>query len=357
MWRRQSYVAIELGTAGARACQLRQRRNAYQIADALKVDVTGEPCAADAPSAVHTAQRLSRLIGQGRFEGRQVNLVLSPPDVQFQAVRTQPALLTQPPERVCEALRWEVCREMRAEPDEIEVRFWPLPARGAQSPNVMTVAVPSIEAEGWFDRLAQENVHLRRIDVSPCALVRLAGVLAPPAEKDLWGVLDLGRRHLTLTVVTGNAPTYVRSWPEAGAEWTRRLAAALDMTPQAAERIKRTHGLSVANRPADAQPDGRNPGRDIDSVLYEVLRDPIDNLVREITRCFAYQVSSEPDLNVTRLWLAGGGAKLAGLPHLLELQLGFPVAILGNSNATGLSFGPDDAAAVGASILDLEGAP
>jgi Tfp pilus assembly PilM family ATPase len=100
-----------------------------------------------------------------------------------------------------------------------------------------------------------------------------------------------------------------------------------------------------------------------------LLREPLDDLVDEIKRCFAYVMQNFPELAASRLLLAGGGAKLPGLPAYLEADLGLSVAPLSNVPATqpcqtepprwerplpSTVVQPEAAAALGAAILDVE---
>jgi len=107
-----------------------------------------------------------------------------------------------------------------------------------------------------------------------------------------------------------------------------------------------------------------------------LLREPLDDLVHEINKCFAYVMQNFPDVNPNRLLLAGGGAKLCGLAPWLQLQLGLSAAPLTNADGhdtanpptqtrpsrwqrplAHTTIHPDTAAAVGGAILDLDSQP
>jgi type IV pilus assembly protein PilM len=337
--------------------------------------------------------QLSRLVGQGRFSGREIALVLSPPDVEFFPLRLPDQVLTQPPDRVEQALKWEVSRESRHSADNLEVRYWRLPHGHAQQPNVMAVVMPADVALNWCRLVEQHGLVLRRIDVSPCALVRLARCLWTPGDNDVWGVLDLGLRHSTLSVVVGGIPAYIRSLSVSSHDWTQAVAEAFELPTPTAEQLKRQHGVQPGreqvpkgDRPLSGQPEGR-PTRDLShcsaaehllhagdlpSALASVLRESLQTLAHEVGRCFSYVMQSFPDSTVECLLLAGGGARLAGLPTILEAELGLPVRLLAIPTASdappwehpiqderrdaGPPLDPQAAASLGGAILDLEAA-
>ena len=385
---RNSIITFDVGSAGIRAFQATARGSHLVRRDALRLELLPSQRPADGELPQPDYSRLARLAGQGSFSGSDIGLVLSPPNVRFCALRLPKKALAQSPKRVREALAWEVAREMRTEAHELEVRYWQLPPRHQQGLNVMAVALPIERAIAWHDVFARERLRLRRIDVSPCALVHIAGRIWSPEENELWGILDLGFHSTTFTVVLGRVPTYIRSLSASSDQWTHRLADAFEVNHASAEQIKRTHGIQPTERgirasQPDPVPSELMNAQDIPGVVFGLLREPLDNLVYEINRCLAYVLQNVSDVNVTRLLLAGGGANLRGFAEYLELQLDMPVDLLSNQRrgagaTSGLAAGetpalpvelpptpwerplvnttiqPEEAAVIGGAILDLE---
>lgn len=361
---RSSAITFDLGAAGIRACQLERGARVPRVRDTLHFDRA--PAAGEADTAANVPQ-LERLLGQGRFARRAVALVLAPPEVQFYPLRLPEAALAQSPDRLAQAVLWETAREAREAAERLEVRFWRLPRGVANPANVMAVALPTAGANDWCERFAQQKLMLERIDVAPCALVRLALCCWTPLDQELWGVLDLGRRHITLTVVVGRVPTYIRTVAPGTQHWTQRLAQSFDVAPPVAEQLKREHGVCVTDR--SVRP-GAGPGllqaADLPAVISSLLRDTLQGLAREVGRCFSYVMQTYPETSVKGLLLAGGGAALRGLPAVLAHELGIAVHALHGPVAgdglpwetpiADLTLQPHLAAAVGAALLDLEAA-
>jgi len=387
---RRSAITFDLGRAGVRAYQLQSRGGRLSLCDSLQLDLPADNPAEEQSEISNLksteaaprldSSRLARLVGQASFCGREIAVVLSPADVQFQAFRLPERVLSEGDERIRAALKWEVSRETRSEPDDLEVRHWLLPPGHHQGLNVMAAALATRQAVQWFGLFARQRLHLRRLDVSPCAVVRAACQVWTPTENELWGVLDLGFHQASLTIVVGNTPTYIRSLSATMDQWTRHLAAALDVPSTVAERLQREHGIQPVERGV-----GRSPGEGavlerldaeaLPGVFFGLLRESFDTLVQDINRCFSYILQNFTDSNVSRLFLAGGGAHLRGLASFLDAQLGVSVLPLTSSadqeNAEGIGqpeslgpasrlpaieFGPTAAAAVGGAILDLEAA-
>lgn len=377
---RRSAISFDVGAAGVRAYQLRLRGQRATLCDALQLERDAALVAAAtppetapaantsaAPPAVETdPAQLGRLIGQAHFEGREICLVLSPPDVQFFPMRLPEQALSQAPERVEQALRWEVAQDSRHSADNLEVRYWKLPHARGQQANVMAVVMPTELALRWYDQLHEQGLTLRRIDVSPCALVRLARCVWTPAAGDVWGVLDLGLRHATLTVVVGTVPTYVRSLSVSPCQWTQKLVDAFEVSFATAEQLKRQQVVELSDRGVRGTPAGRNlvDVADLAGAFSGVLRDSLRTLALEVGRCLSYVLQSFPDAGAKRLFLAGGGAGLGGLTAVLENELGISVNTLAAGDTpgapqwerplSGVRAEPRGAAALGAALLDLE---
>lgn len=379
---RNSAITFDVGASGVRAFQAAARGPRIERRDSMHLTLLPTQRAADAKPTPPDYSRLSRLVGQGNFDGRDVALVLSPPDVRFCTLRMPRKALDQPEQKVRETLAWEVAREMRAEAHELEVRHWPLPPGHHQGLNVMAVALPIERALGWHALFAAQNLRLRRIDVSPCAIVHLARRIAAPGAKDVWGVLDLGFHSTTLTVVLGDTPVYIRALNASADRWTQKLAEAFEVSPAGAEQLKRKYGIVLGERgvrmPDSAvEPAGLMNAPDIPGVVFNLLRESLNDLIHEVSRCLAYVLQNFSDANATCLYLAGGGANLPGLAEYLGLQLDMQVRLLTNldpralesedsnppANARdtdwtrplgGTPVRPEAASVIGGALLDLE---
>lgn len=363
---RRSAITFDVGAAGIRVCQFQRRGGRLTPCDTLTVG--GAPLSGDDPPAALSLDpaQLQRLIGRGSFRGRAVALVLSPPEVQFFPLRLPPAALAQPPERVNQALQYEVAQQSRQSADALEVRHWCLPGGRGQTANVMAVALPTESVRRWCLEFARHGLRLRRVDVSPCALLRLARQAWTPAAHDVWGVLDLGLRRSVLTAAVGAVPTYVRTLSLGTHDWTKRLAQAFEVGYAVAEQLKREHGWQAAERGIGRTPRTGNllQAADVAAAVASVLREPLQVMCAEISRCFAYVLQSYPEAAVQRLYLAGGGAALRGLPALLAAELNMPVLPLTHTTEaeaaaweqplSGARIEPQAASAAGGAMLELE---
>lgn len=362
---RDSAIAVELGAAGLRAGQVRRARGRTSITDSLSIEFPTSDYTVGDNSPLLDSARVARLAGAGAFRGRDVTLILSPPEVHFQTLAMPAAVLALPDARVEQALLLEVTRETRLDPSDLEVRHWQLPAGHREEANVMCVAISRSKVVGWASELERSGLWLRRVDVSPCALARRAMAESPPPTDSVWGVLDMGMRRCVLTLLIGDTPVYVRALQQSAGAWTQAIASAFEVSLGEAEMIKRTVGLNSpgaaprVNRAADLE---RIEG--VGPLVFGLLNDSVQSLIRSINLCFAYVLENYPDRSAGKLVLAGGGAQLPGLIEYLQEFLDLPVEpIAGDQSSPNAAFADSPAAlrvelagVLGAALLDVGGA-
>lgn len=344
--RRRSAVVVDAGATGLRAAQCEVVRRRVRLRDVLRHRWSASP--ADESGAALPLCRIARAPLQGDFAGDAVTLLLSPPTVQFHALSVPDAVLQQPPDRLHDALRLEVSREARVEPGDIEVRHWLLPSGHRQRMNVMAISIPAALVRGWVDSLAEQAVCLRGVLPLPCAHVRAVCTRFAPAARELWGLLDLGAARSTFTAVIGATPCYVRNLSAATQAWRQRLASALDVDAERAGDLLFQYGLSEAHAQREAEYELRR-------VLADLLRDPLNDMVRDLERCFAYLLQSYGELEAGRIFVAGGGALVPGVCEFIELLTGMRTEPIARGDERGdLAFDVTTAGAVGGALLEVD---
>ncbi|RMF78870.1 MAG: hypothetical protein D6744_09680, partial [Planctomycetota bacterium] len=364
-WRkRHSAITFDVGAAGVRVGQVRRHRPQPLLTDALTVELTR---GTDAPSTDFElpVPRLARLVGQGRFIGAHVALVLSQPELFFHALRVPAKLLDQSTQQLEDSLRWEIARETRTDAADLTVRHWPLPPGHREGLNVMAVAIQTSRALEWHRAFAEFGLHLRRIDASACGLARLATRDWSPEKDDAWAILDIGLRRTSIAVFVGTTLVYVRSTAVSAHGWTAQLARAFDVSYAEAEQLKRQCGIRTAPRNVrkPSESDVLVSTEELPAVIFGALRDSLDTLIRETNLCLAYVLESYSNVSATHLFLAGGGSALSGLADLFDAQLGLSTLLLSpqsdessDAHGTQRAASTAAAAAIGGAILDLEAA-
>lgn len=362
-----SRVAVESGAVNLTACQLRRIAGGWTV---HRLATLEDPLRDDAASNERLRlERAARLVHQSGFYGREAVIALSPPDVAFFPARVPDTLAGAPRAQWLTLLRFEAARQAQCPPDSLEVDFWPLPPGNRMGDNVLIVSVPQPVLQRCTDFCRSIGLQLARVDVAPCALLRALQrhAAAPaPASNTMWGILDIGHAHSTLTVGVDHSAVYVRPLTTSGTSYTHAVAHALGLDFQTAELLKRRYnaaaapaGQAAAVATAAAEPAAARPRRWSDEVsnLADVLAPLLQArnrlLAAEVERAFGYVLEAYPAAAHGRLYLCGGGGRLAGLDCALTEFLGLEAVSLGCAGVTGLRGDPQSLARLSPQCLGL----
>ncbi|MDR9391463.1 MAG: type IV pilus assembly protein PilM [Trueperaceae bacterium] len=249
---------------------------------------------------------------------------------------------------VAEAIRWEAERYVPFPIDEVALDYDLLddPDDVAEGDDLQVVI-----AAARLD-LLREHVHALELaglepvvmDVKPFALLRsLKGALLGEhltkrtltqsgytEGNEIGVVLEIAASATTITLVRGDRVLMNRNIGVSGDDFTTALQRRFGLEFDDAERLKLERGRVVVDADAEASllsvaasDDDRYPPKHV----YEALRPVLTDLTTEIRRSLEFFRVQSGDATIARMFLSGGGAKLAGLPDAVSDALGIRVRI------------------------------
>ncbi len=184
--------------------------------------------------------------------------------------------------------------------------------------------------------LRDAGLDPRTVTLAPFSLAGLFPAGEPPPEGHEL-LLDIGKERTCVVVRERGRLLFARAFDGGGASLTRAVAQELKLDFAAAEVQKRGRGSLLA---------------DGDPALVLPLAGALQPLLRELRQTLK-MVSAGSPRPLAKIWLAGGGGKLAGLPELLERDLGGSVEPLPLPRVGGEEGTPADSPAALAVSLAL----
>ncbi|CAA9588350.1 MAG: Type IV pilus biogenesis protein PilM [uncultured Truepera sp.] len=244
------------------------------------------------------------------------------------------------------AVPWEAERYIPFPLDEVAMDHYLLdnPSDVADGSDVEVVI-----AAARLDLVTQLSEGLKKagleptvIDIKPFALLRaLKGSLQGEHfsrttlfdkkytdEGDIGVVLEVGAASSTVTLVRGDRVVMNRNLGVAGDDFTSALQRAFGLDFDAAEEVKLAYGSAVMPSDADnallteARFERFSPVR-----VHEALRPVLSDLTTEVRRSLEFFRVQSGDASISQMFLAGGGAKLRGLPEAISRSLSFKVSL------------------------------
>lgn len=246
-----------------------------------------------------------------------------------------------------EAIRWEAERYIPYPIDEVSLDFDMLdniadiPEDGQME--VVIAAAPTEAIARQIEVLRLAGLEPTVVDLKSFATLRaLRGNLLGEhlTKSTLTGtnyteagevalVLEIGASSSVINLVRGERVLMARNINVAADDFTTALQKSFDLDFAAAEDVKL--GYATATTPTEDEEDLLNfdmareqysPAR-----VFEVVRPVLGDLITEIRRSLEFYRVQSGDVVIDRTFLAGGGAKLRGLPAAISDALGFRVEV------------------------------
>ncbi len=183
--------------------------------------------------------------------------------------------------------------------------------------SILVVAAHQEMVDGLLRITEAAGITPMAVDLGPFALVRAVfGGTDPIDEIGPQSIVDIGASLTQIVLVRGGTPRFVRLLPRGGADFTESLADGLGIEREEAELQKRRVGVA---------PEGAAEGDDEDAAARRILTRQADAFIEEIRNSINYHLSQTGDEALSRLIVAGNGARLPHLANRLAKALGTTV--------------------------------
>jgi len=301
----QALTGLDIGSTSVKAVQLKRTGAGYQlvaagmeplppnlVVDGAVVDAQG---VAEKINTVFSAQGISSTGVATSICGHSVIVKRLP-----MPLMSEMELYDQLPIQAAEHIPFDVA--------DVSLSYQLL-GRSDTELDVLLVAARKDRIKNRMETLARAGKEGRVLDVDAFALENCFEANYEPHPGELVALLNIGAAVMNINIARDGAPLFTRDVAMGGADFTEALRKKLDMSFEEAEQLK-TGGTSAGV--GDAQHDA-------------ILRPVSERLVGEIKKTFDFFRATSSGQEISCLFVAGGTARLPGLPELMRLELGLPV--------------------------------
>lgn len=169
---------------------------------------------------------------------------------------------------------------------------------------VMAVAAKKTIIDARVKLLTDLGVGVNFVGVNPIALANVLNVLGFKEDVNTTSaiaLLDLGESISNLTILVDRLPRFSRDIFIGGRDFTNRIANALGVSFEEAEKIKRVPGERLQE-------------------MARACESAVMNIIQELKFSFAY-FATEKNCEISKLLLTGGGSMLEGITNIFEKNL------------------------------------
>ncbi len=286
MKRTKSLVGLDIGTSAVKA---------------VEITMQGEPVItgfgfAELPSPDVLPDVIADLFRNNGFHSRQVVTSVSGKSVIVRYL----TMFRMSPEDLQNAIRFEADKYIPFDVDEVVLDCQPFDVAGIGdlAPNemrVLLVACKRAIIDDQMRMLAAAGLSPQIVDVDAFALGNAFELVLGRGQSDdarVTGLIDVGASKSNVNLMRGTTSLFTREIPTGGMAFTQAIASRLGLSPQDAERTK------------------RSPGDSLDRVRQAVAP-AMEDLAGEIRLSFEY-FESQFDVGIDEVLVSGGGAKLLG---------------------------------------------
>lgn len=307
-----SYIGVDLGRRSAELVQLKWADGSWELHEISRAEMPPEDDFAQCGEILRDAMRSSA------FRGRKAATTLGIDDLDVRPLRLPAA----DPNELAEMVRFEIEGYLAYPIHEALIDYvnaGEVAERGQKKVEVIAVSTRRESVEKQVSILRKAGMRTQVVDMGPCALSRALG----GAEKGAIAVLDLGMQCSVIGIVQDANLIFCRRVECGGKHITDAIAQKLDLSSERAEDIKVRHGLEIG--PVSDIGDGDES--DISRVIFDVARESLERIAREIEKSLGYCAANRRGLRVQKLLLAGGGSMMKNVDKFFADRLGIATEV------------------------------
>jgi type IV pilus assembly protein PilM len=175
--------------------------------------------------------------------------------------------------------------------------------------NVLLVASKKDIINDYLTVFAEAGLKLVVVDVDSFAVQNAFEANYDP-DNEVVALVNLGASIMNLNIIRGGVSLFTRDVQMGGSLYTEEIQKQLSLNSEQAEMKKIMAGTSG------------------DARLIEILQRVNETVALEMRRSLDFYNSTAGDDRITKVYLAGGGAKTAMLVEAVQQKLALPVEIL-----------------------------
>lgn len=199
-------------------------------------------------------------------------------------------------------------------------------AEGSDLDRILVVAAHREMLEGYTSAVRASGLRPAGVDVKALSLTRST---RPEAffDEEATLLLDVGTELSNLAVVQGGGPTLTRFIPIGLDDFVRSVSEAADLPEDEAEKQALDPRSRLGYEGEEGEAEGSADEDSDPALVYDVrrgLEEAVQTLAEDVQRSIEYHHSQPDSLEVSRVFVSGEGALVAGFDAYIGELLGIP---------------------------------
>ncbi|MSP62148.1 MAG: type IV pilus assembly protein PilM [Myxococcales bacterium] len=331
-------IGLDIGTSAIKVAQLKVGRGgSVQLLnfgiEPLSPDTIVDGTIMNQQAVV---EAIKTLIARLKIKQKEVALAISGHSVIIKKIFV-PAMTEDELE---EQIPWEAEQHIPFDKNDVEIDHQVLSGKNSQGQMELLLVAAKKDVVRDYTSLAKEaHLHPVIVDIAAFA-VQNAFEIAYDAMSptDTVVIINVGASVSNINIISGGGSAFTRDVTTGGNAFTDEIKRQLNVSHEEAESLKKSASENVlepagegdATSKGPGGPKKRNTGRlfglpkDADKIMQQTA----EQMAGEFSKSLDFFLASHPDTSVSKIYLAGGAARVTTLHHAIAQRAHVPVEVL-----------------------------
>lgn len=309
-WRKsKKLVGLDIGSSSVKAVELARKGAGYELMS-LGIEPLGQDVVVDGSimDALLVSSAIKKVVAENKIKVKEVATSVSGHSVIVKRMSVSAVGESE----VASAISYEAQQHIPFDLADVNLSYQVLGLAPGGGTDVMMVAAKREKILNHTNVLSQAGRIPVVVDIDALALQNAFEANYDPQPGALVALLNIGASTININILRDGTPLFTRDVSVGGNQYTATLQKELDLSFDDAEHLKQGH--SLPNLSADAATPHL---RAVSEILLLEIHKTVD---------FFRQTTSQE--NIQAIYLAGGGAKVAGLLELLKQEFDVPIEVM-----------------------------
>lgn len=304
-------VAFDIGSNSIKLVQMKQTKKGWELVKMGMAELPPEAIVdGSIIDSITVTETLKELVKEHGVKVKDVVSSLTGHSVIIKKVGF-PAMTE---DELADSIQWEAEQYIPFPITDVNIDFQILgaDADGRGQMDVMLVAVKKDVINDYTNVIKEAGLNPVVIDVDSFALENMMEISYPVNPGENIAMVNIGASITSISVIMGGLTIFTRSIPMGGNQFTEEIQRQLNVSFKDAEDMKL----------------GRKESEQGPEVLVSSIDSVSTNLTFEVKRSLDFFLGGSQGSYVSKIYLSGGGSKVAGLHNLMQEKTSIPVELV-----------------------------
>lgn len=312
--KKKGLIGLDIGASSIKVAELRETKKGYYLENFGMIPLPSEAIVDGAimnsPAVVEAIQTL---IGERKIKIKDVAASVSGASVMIRKI----TLPTMSEEELDEQIQWEAEQAIPFNISEMYLAHEILNAGNDEgNMEVLLIAARKDPVNDYMAVITEAGLNLVVMDLDAFAALNAYEINYQMMENEVLALVNIGASIINVVITKGGKCLYARDVTAGGNLFTEEIMKELSVNHEEAELLK-LGGSATGEEEAVMR-------QEVEAVIRRVS----DQIVGDIVKSLDFYQATATEDQITKVWLAGGGARTSGLAEALQKRQNLPVEIV-----------------------------